>query len=130
MDRLHNVVSIGRVTVDDLGIRQRRVLYLIFGHSFDLKWAHINGWATAESTLSTSKADKDEVFPRFLEIHHVGGVEIVIWTGSVAQFEKLVAYVRRRLPGKLLPSVSAQKYPGMCRDTSSSEVEPSPGPGG
>ncbi len=92
-------LKLGRVTVDDRGIRKGRFLGLFGGH-FEIAWEDIVSWATGAFYTVSRQTGEQQVIMRVLELHRADGAYAVDWSGSTAEFSELVKIVERRLPGK------------------------------
>jgi hypothetical protein len=95
---------IGRVTVDDRGIRQRPIL-LLFGEKFDLTWDQITGWDSVEQVGVSMSSQDDRVMSRILELQTATKLHHVARSVSATDYSALVEEVRRRIPDKHRPSI-------------------------
>jgi hypothetical protein len=101
---------LGRVTVDERGIRKYRFLSFL-GSVFDLTWDDIVGWDTIEAVLSGR--GQEQVISRMLELQTASGVHHVSCTeGDLAA---LAEELRRRLPDKQRDSKLKTMEDGMYR---------------
>ena len=94
--------ELGRVTMDDRGIRQGKVLGL-FGAAFDLPWTAITGWAIGADVVASHAHPQGQVMAWVLELDHPGGTEVVRWGRSEETFHTFAAALGQRLRLPLRP---------------------------
>jgi hypothetical protein len=104
-----NPLTLGRVTLDDDGVRRRK-LFGLFGSPFDLPWSAIRGWAVGADVIHSRGAPKGQVMQWVVELDHPHGTEVVRVSPTEEAFEQLVAVIAERVPqGRRAPRVG-QSY--------------------
>jgi len=98
------IKKLGRVTVDDRGIRKGRT-FLLFGKPFDLTWDQIDSWDSVERVLVSLQSGSEQVVSRILELRTFGKVHHFSWSGSATDYDALIEEVRRRAPDKHKPGL-------------------------
>lgn len=101
----------GRVLINNAGISQRRFLFL-FGESFKLPWSIISAWAVTERLIRNRKTGEMRKDSQILELQCRGKIHFIARSARDANFELIVAELRRRLPEKETESVLAKVTAG------------------
>ena len=96
MQQIH---ELGRVTLDNDGIRQGKLLGL-FGTPFDLRWEVISSWAVGADVMQSRQYPEGRVLQWILELDHPGGTEVVRWGRGEEAFYAFVEALGTRLPGR------------------------------
>jgi len=100
-----HTLSLGRVTLDHVGVRRRKLLGL-FGHPFDLPWSAIRGWAVGADVIRSRGAPKGQFVQWVVELDHPGGTVVVRSSPTGDAFEGFVEAIAMRSPeGRCEPRV-------------------------
>ncbi len=100
------VQTIGRLVIDENGITQRRVLG-IFGESFHLSWNDLTGWWVVDQHLQQRATGTEQVIGHVLGLECAGNLHLVTRSRGDEGFGRLLAIMRRRVPGKERPGAES-----------------------
>ena len=97
-------VALGRVKLDEHGVHSKPFLGFI-GRGWSLSLDAIVSWAVVEQVMTSRAHPEGQVLARIIELHFDGGVEHVRWGRGAEAFDRFVAELDHRIPGKRTASL-------------------------